>query len=74
MSFEKRVLAVAEESGIKGAYFAYGSMFFSPDDCRPSTPDAVEAFAKAYCDGFNGEPRFSDVGAEISVDFVLTWA
>lgn len=71
MGFEKRVLEVATECGIDQAYFYEGTMFFAPDDCYPSTPDAIETFIDTYRNMFRGSPRFSNVGDEIAVDFVL---
>ena len=73
MGFEKIVLNAATESGIDQAYFYEGTMFFAPDDCYPSTPDAIEKFIDTYRIAFRGTPtpRFSNMGDEIAVDFTV---
>lgn len=68
MGFEKRVLEVAESCGIEDAYFYEGTMFFSPDNCGQS---AIITFTNVYQNMFRGEPKFSNVGDEVAVDFVL---
>jgi hypothetical protein len=70
MSFEKRVLEVADECGIDGAYFYEGSMFM------PATPGngrALSEFTETYPELFNGAAVPNRAGDEYAVDFVLNF-
>lgn len=68
MSFEKRVLEVAEECGIDGAYFFEGSMFMP---ITQSNTRSLAEFAQTYPTLFNGGAVPILAGDEYAVDFVL---
>jgi hypothetical protein len=68
MAFEKKVLELAETFGIENSYFAYGTLFVSPD-C--ATKFAISEFAKAYSEVFFGRAEVTYGKEEIAIDFVL---
>ena len=72
MGFEKIVLEAATESGIEDAYFYHGTLFIAPDNCFPSTPDALDKFEANLKSAFlRAKPKFTSVGDEIAVDFTV---
>lgn len=64
MAFEKTILALCEDAGIQGAYFAYGTLFIP---CDQSTDDAYLALEQAL--GMF-KHQVSNAGDEVAVDFV----
>jgi len=64
MAFEKTMLAVAEDCGLEGAYFAYGTMFVP-----------VEGVTDETLARFKGELAYNKIqvctaGDEVAIDFV----
>lgn len=70
MSFEKRVLEVADECGIDGAYFYGGSMFMP---ITQSNTRSLAKFTEAYPTFFNGGAVPVLAGDQYAVDFVLNF-
>jgi hypothetical protein len=68
MSFEKKVLELAESIGIEDSYFAYGTMFVSLDG---ASRDQLAKFVKFYRSEFFGRPVVTLGAEEIAIDFVL---
>lgn len=64
MAFEKTMLAVAEDCGIEGAYFAYGTMFAPADGV---TDKSIARFRKEL--SYN-KIEVSNAGDEVAFDFV----
>ena len=62
MGFEKTVLAVAEDCGIDGAYFEYGTMFVQNGNVEVAN---IVKFQAVFPDTV-----VSVAGDEIAVDFV----
>lgn len=71
MSFEKRVLELAESVGISDAYFAYGSMFIPFTSVSLPSMHEIKKFMRGYAENFNGRVQVSIGDEEFAVDFVL---
>lgn len=67
MSLEKKVLNIASECEVNGAYFAYGTLFIPVD---ASSSEALLDFERALEDEFPFvNIYYSDVGDEVAIDF-----
>ncbi len=64
MAFENTILAVCEDAGIDGAYFAYGTLFVPVDQYLPNLYSHLERVFEQY------SVQIHSAGAEIAVDFV----
>lgn len=71
MSFEKRVLELAESVGISNAYFAWGSMFIPFESVSLPAMTELKRFLALYPEDFRGKPRVTLGAEEIAIDFVV---
>lgn len=69
MSFEKRVLELADDVGLRSAYFAYGTMFV-PYDTISTSMQELKNFMALYPETFPGKTRVTLGAEEVAVDFV----
>lgn len=72
MSFEKRILEMAESVGINDAYFAYGSLFIPFSNISLPGMQEIKKFLCEYSLNFCGKAQVTIGDEEIVVDFVLS--
>lgn len=64
MGFEKKILQIADESGVEGAYFYEGTLFFSPDNTTHAEFSMFCEKARRY-----GNVEWRNEGDLVAVDF-----
>lgn len=70
MAFEKKVLELAEDVGIRGAYFAYGTLFVPFEAVSLPAMSELKNFLALYPETFPGKARVTLGADEVAVDFI----
>lgn len=70
MAFEKCVLQLTEDVGIRDAYFAYGTLFVPFEAVSLPEMTELKKFLALYPENFRGKPLVTLGADEIAIDFV----